>query len=319
MPLADYLLQLGERLVIFGVPIASLAGAYWLLGRQAPAEDVAISRANDTPALISGATFMRLAAGVAIAMLFVYLHLELGRSFGYFYAPLKLPILTLLWLAMCGLILFEAVARRSQWLTLALLVGVACVFGKVLFIDIPSWHLADLFLYQGHYSLRDGVLRLIDFGAVIGFLAGSYALLTSRENQQSAGNVLGFASLGMLFLYLTLEVNTILYTYVQGLRPGGISILWSLFALGLILRGIAKNEHVLRYLGLALFAIVVAKIFFSDLSQLDQVYRIVAFILLGILVLAGSFMYLKYKESFAIGPRADYNPDSSITPPARSK
>ncbi len=36
-----------------------------------------------------------------------------------------------------------------------------------------------------------------------------------------------------------------------------------------------------------------------DLAQLDQLYRIVAFVLLGILLLAGSFVYLKYRESFA--------------------
>jgi uncharacterized membrane protein len=54
-----------------------------------------------------------------------------------------------------------------------------------------------------------------------------------------------------------------------------------------------------RYLGLGLFAIVVWKVFFLDLSQLDQIYRIVAFLLLGILVLAGSFVYLKYRDSFA--------------------
>ena len=106
-------------------------------------------------------------------------------------------------------------------------------------------------------------------------------------------------SLGLLFIYLTLEVNSFLFTYVDGLRPGGVSILWSLFALGLILRGIGKNVRTLRYLGLALFAIVALKVFFVDLERLDQIYRIVAFILLGILVLSGSFIYLKYRETFA--------------------
>ena len=49
-----------------------------------------------------------------------------------------------------------------------------------------------------------------------------------------------------------------------------------------------------------MFAIVAWKVFFVDLERLDQLYRIVAFILLGILVLCGSFVYLKYRETFAL-------------------
>jgi uncharacterized membrane protein len=41
-------------------------------------------------------------------------------------------------------------------------------------------------------------------------------------------------------------------------------------------------------------------VFFVDLARLDQFYRIVAFIILGLLVLAGSFVYLKYKDRFAL-------------------
>lgn len=305
LPVASYLAQLAERIVMFGVPIASLGGAYWLTQRQAQAEGTLIAEQNDTPTLLPGATFMRLAAGVAIAMLFVYLNLEFSRSAGYFYAPLKLPVLTLLWLAICGLLLSQVVAHSSQALLVALLVAFAAVICKVLFIDIPSWNPTGSFVYGGDYSLRDALLRLVDFGAVVGALAGGYGLLVGRDDKRTAGAVLGFASLAMLFLYLTLEVNSFLYTYMEGLRPGGISILWSLFALGLILCGIAKNERILRYLGLGLFVIVVWKVFFVDLSQLGQIYRIVAFLLLGILVLTGSFVYLKYKDTFAIGKPQD--------------
>jgi uncharacterized membrane protein len=110
----------------------------------------------------------------------------------------------------------------------------------------------------------------------------------------------GCCSLGMFFLYATLELNSFLHTYVEGMRAGGISILWSLFALALILRGIARNVRPLRYVGLGLFAVVAWKVFFNDLARLDQFYRIVAFIILGLLVLAGSFVYLKYKDQFAV-------------------
>jgi uncharacterized membrane protein len=64
-------------------------------------------------------------------------------------------------------------------------------------------------------------------------------------------------------------------------------------------RGIARDNRVIRYVGLALFAIVSLKVFFVDLRNLDPIYRIIAFVILGLMLLAGSFLYLKHRERFA--------------------
>ena len=300
LPLFDYLRQLIERLVMFGVPIASIGGAYRLLQRQDLAAEGVVGRDNDIEGWLRSGWAMRLAVIIAVGMLFVYLHLEFNRTFGYLYLPVKLPLLTLLWLGMCGLLLYEVLIHDSPALVTLLLVFVGGLLIKLFAFDLVGWRITEQFLYGGPYSFRDAGLRLVDFGAVVGFFAGAYALLAGRAHAKTAGVVLGFCSLGLLFIYLTLEVNSFLHTYIEGLRPGGISILWSLFALGLILRGIRKDVRPVRYLGLALFAIVAWKVFFVDLERLDQLYRIVAFILLGLLVLTGSFVYLKYRETFAL-------------------
>ena len=292
LPLADYLRILGERIILFGVPIASLAGACRLMMKQDQASDHPISRDNDVPELFSPLGMGWLAAAVALGMLFVYLHLEFNQTMGYFYQPLKLPLLTLLWLAMCGLLTGQVLKREEPLLLGVLLVFVAGLLIKLFYFDLPSWNVSRTFLYGGPYSFRDAAIRFVDFGAA-GWLSGKlYA--------HTVGRFLGFCSLGMLFLYLTLETNTFLASYVEGLRAGGISILWSLFALGLILRGIAWRERPLRYLGLGLFAVVAWKVFFVDLSRLDSFYRIIAFITLGILTVGGSFLYLRFQESFAL-------------------
>ena len=98
---------------------------------------------------------------------------------------------------------------------------------------------------------------------------------------------------------------------MPALRAGGISILWSLFALGLIVGGIHKKAGALRFTGLGLFTVVGFKVFFSDLANLDQFYRIVAFILLGVLILCGAFLYLKYRQTFASGMATK---DQGVTP-----
>lgn len=304
LALVDYLRQLVERLVMFGVPIASFGGAYRLLPRQSAPAERSISRANDIGEWIPGPWAERGAAIAAVGMLFVYLHFEFHRTFGYLNQPLTLPLLTFVWLALCGLLLSLVLTSESRVTRGALLFFTAGVLVKLFVFDLPGWNVSGGMLYEGRYSFRDATLRLVDFGALIGFLAGGYALLAGRSHARNTGAFLGFCALGLLFLYTTLEVNSFLRTYRDGLRAGGISILWSLFALGLILRGIVKHIRSLRYLGLALFAVVTWKVFFVDLNQLDQFYRIVAFICLGILVLAGSFVYLKFRDSFAVPPPA---------------
>ncbi len=305
MELLDYLKMLAERLVMFGVPIASIGGAYRLLQRQDSAAGGVVGRENDIAGWLRGAAAMRAAVVIGAGMLFLYLHLEFDRTFGYLWLPAKLPLLTLLWLAMCGLLLYELTVRESRVLLTLFFVFIGGLLIKLFAFDLVGWRITEQFLYGGDYSFRDAALRLVDFGAVVGFFAGAYALLAGRAHARSAGVVLGFCSLGLLFVYLTLEVNSFLYMYVKGLRPGGISILWSLFALSFILRGIRKDIRSLRYLGLMLFLIVAGKVFFVDLSRLDAFYQIIAFILLGILVLSGSFMYLKYRETFAVKPPAE--------------
>lgn len=300
-----YIQQLIQRVLMFGIPIASLGGAYWLLGKGDKPEDSVVDRANDVPPWIRGNWAMRVLMVTALVATFVYLHLELDRTLGYFYEPFKLPVLTVLWIGLCVFLLVEYLAHESAALLTIFGLAVGALLVKLFAFDLIAWNVNDSFIYAGDYSFRDAGLRLVDFGAVVGFLAAAYAFLAGRNRAGTVRPFLGFASLGMLFIYLTLEVNTFLHEYVPGMQSGGVSILWSMFALTLIYRGIAHRSSILRYVGLALFAIVTWKVFFVDLATLDQFYRIVAFILLGVLSLAGSFAYLKFRDQFAVKPTAE--------------
>lgn len=306
LPWQQYLRMLVERLVSFGIPIASFGVAYRMLGER-PAGDGAsidpslrVTPENDVPAWVDGAWAVQGMVIAALGTMFLYLHMEIDRTVGHFYYPARLPLLTILWLALCGLLLYEFLRRESVVLLGLLTIAAAAVVGKVFWFDLPSWGATRNMLYDADYSFRDAAMRLIDFAAVVGFLGGAYALVAGRQAAAQVRAALGFAALGMLFVYLTLEVNSFLRSFAPGMRAGGVSIVWAIFALALILRGIAKNVAGVRYLGLGLFAIVSGKVFFHDLASLDQFWRIVAFVLLGVLLLAGSFVYLKYREKFAV-------------------
>jgi uncharacterized membrane protein len=297
--LSVYFMALLERLAIFGVPIASLAGAWYLLKSEQTHEDRIVKGENDVPVLIQTSYALRAFLLAVLGTLLVYLHLELNATVGFLFAPWRLPILTLLWVAACAVLLWDYRRTASPVVVTLLSIGVTAVLFKLVVWDIPSWELNN-FLYDGPYSFFEAGLRLLDFGVVIAFLVFAYRTLGKTDDERVMGTVLGVAGTVLLFAFTSLELNTFLDSFVPGLRAGGISILWTCFALTLLVVGIRRRQHVTRYMGLGLFAVVAWKVFFVDLASLDQIYRIVAFIVLGIMVLAGSFAYLRYEDSFAI-------------------
>jgi uncharacterized membrane protein len=200
---------------------------------------------------------------------------------------------------MCLLLLYEYLASPSRPILAFLALFVAGALVKLAFFDLPSWRLEETFVYGGSYSFLDALMRLVDFGAMAAFFILAFVWLRGAPAPPVAANLAGWLALGLAFTFLTLEVNSFLSEFVPPLRAGGISILWSSFALGLIVAGIHKHAGALRFTGLGLFTVVGFKVFFSDLASLDQFYRIIAFILLGILSLTGAFLYLKYRQTFA--------------------
>jgi len=75
----------------------------------------------------------------------------------------------------------------------------------------------------------------------------------------------------------------------------GFSILLALYALALIALGVATRTSINRILGLALLAIVVAKLYLSDVWELGMGFRISAFLALGVLLLLVSYLYSRFR------------------------
>jgi len=71
----------------------------------------------------------------------------------------------------------------------------------------------------------------------------------------------------------------------------GLSLLWTAYATGLVAAGVRWTNKGLRWQGLALLGFVAAKVFLYDLSSLEAIYRIVSFMVLGLLLLGVSFFY----------------------------
>ncbi|MDB4679815.1 MAG: DUF2339 domain-containing protein [Planctomycetaceae bacterium] len=311
LSLSVYLWSMLERLVAFGVPIASLGGAWYLLSSH-PAEDNLESPGHDVPEVLPRDGVMRVFLAAVLGTLLIYLHLEINATVGFMFSPFRLPSLTWLWIAACGALLWDYRRTSSQTSLILLGLGVTSVLFKLLAWDMPSWDLHQ-FMYDGAYSFFDASMRLLDFGVVIAFLFFAYSLLGGNDDEEKLGKILGISAIISVFLSTSLELNTFLNHFIPGLRAGGITILWTAYALTMVLVGIRKNLKITRYLGLSLFAVVAWKVFFVDLATLDQIYRIVAFIVLGIMVLAGSFAYLKFQDRFVIEDESKLGPNDNTS------
>ena len=85
-----------------------------------------------------------------------------------------------------------------------------------------------------------------------------------------------------------------------------VSSFWALIGLALLVVGLIRDERLLRYGGLALFGLSLAKIFLYDLGTLSSVARALSFIAVGALVLAGGFFLQKLSSH--MGPRRPHTP-----------
>jgi len=105
----------------------------------------------------------------------------------------------------------------------------------------------------------------------------------------------------MLVITLLVLVSTELIQWIDILGETdsyklALSILWGLFAVGLIVVGILKNKIHLRISAIVLFTGTLIKLFSYDIRHLDTISKTVVFIILGILLLITSFLYIKYKN-----------------------
>ena len=117
-------------------------------------------------------------------------------------------------------------------------------------------------------------MRLLNFGSLIVFLVLAWQFSLRHLPDSKTTKIFAFASLAGLFGYLSLEVWTALNQFVPGLRMGGLSIFWAIFALSILLAGISKSQAELRGIGLTLFTAVILKVFVIDLAGLDQIFTL---------------------------------------------
>lgn len=82
-----------------------------------------------------------------------------------------------------------------------------------------------------------------------------------------------------------------------------ISVLWSVFAMSLLAAGLVARSRALFWTAYALFAVAGLKVAFVDLAELHTLYRILSFLALGVLLMLGAFVNIRFRDR--LSPKAD--------------
>jgi len=191
--------------------------------------------------------------------------------------------------------------RRSE---LALTLGFATVF-FVIFAIAPL--VESIYRRDGH-DLSGAMLFVSSLNAVAYFLE-LYLMLRGVDKTATAWCAL---ALGAVYIFLSgflransgpqtpqplldlhLALSTVFVTLAIAIRLESqwVSMGWFVEAAGLMTIGFWRRSSFVRWQALVLIAATIAKVFAYDIWRLERGYRIVSFFLLGLLLLAVSFVY----------------------------
>jgi uncharacterized membrane protein len=76
-----------------------------------------------------------------------------------------------------------------------------------------------------------------------------------------------------------------------------LSSFWGLTGLAALIYGLVRDDKRVRLGGLALLGLALVKVVLYDLSTLEEIYRVLSFIALGLLLLAGAFAYQRMRNT----------------------
>jgi uncharacterized membrane protein len=83
---------------------------------------------------------------------------------------------------------------------------------------------------------------------------------------------------------------------LENLKQLSLSGGWLLYSIALMAWGLVRRLRSLRVMAIVLFGVTTLKIVLFDLAFLDTSYRFISFIALGIMLLAASYLYRRYRE-----------------------
>ncbi len=231
------------------------------------------------------------------------LHLALAIGFITVAIPIRLDAhwITMGWFVEVAVLLWVADRIHSDLLNVFAIGALVLGVGRLLLID-------NFYVTRPIFNTR-----MATYAVAIAVL-GAVAWYGSRRKDEAAQTVaaISVVALNLLALIaLSREVADYYSREMTSLRPQGqwnpsewadwhhlkiardftFSALWMAYGAMLMVVGFWRRSAFVRWQALVLIAFTIGKVFLYDVSELDRGYRIVSFIVLGVLLLGISFMY----------------------------
>jgi uncharacterized membrane protein len=227
---------------------------------------------------------------IAVALTFVTIAIPI---------QLRSNWITIAWAVEGVAILWAALEIQSARLRVHAFALFALAFFKFLFWDTPDGYRPAFIPVINRYFLSSL--------AVIGCYMAAVYLFERRKLVNERTTMLVIALCAALMFWLLISIET--HTYFAGrafvekssedaarerwLGQMALSVLWAAYAFALAAFGFARRVAVMRWTALALFAVTVVKAMLVDIAQLQKLYRIIVFFVLGILLLLVAWGYHK--------------------------
>ncbi len=233
-----------------------------------------------------------------------YLHLAVAIGFITIAIPIRLNAhwITIGWFVEAAVLLWIGNRVKSDFLN-AFALG-ALAMGVVRLLLIDNFVATDQLIFN---------MRMATYAVAVAVL-GIVAWYAGRREDEAAKSVaaVSLVALNVLALIaLTREVADYFSRQAAGnpLSPGNwkysysdlhrldierdftFSALWMAYGAMLMVIGFVRRSALVRWQALVLIACTIGKVFVYDVSELDRAYRIVSFMVLGVLLLAISFVY----------------------------
>jgi len=199
-----------------------------------------------------------------------------------------------------GLLLFNKFRLNNSQLSKYLVVGT--LGATFLFLTFDLYHLSHLrdnYLSQSqseYYTI--GFTNItIRYISIAVFVAMIYLGTLESKIYKKIDNFIVYKDITLhtiaIWLFTSEMIHWLdMYSDNQSYKLG-ISILWGVYSLMLIIIGIWKVRKHIRLAGFVLFSITLIKLFFYDISTLDTSKTII-FVVIGLLMLVASYLYNKY-------------------------
>ena len=278
-----------QRMLRIGIPIGCLVKAtrlLWLGTANIPFEEEEDSKNHLNPAFFSTLRLALVGFLLAAVLLDVFFRADLVPD-------RALPILLLLLVASILIRTTAGFRNVSTNANLSLLSDVIVVG----FTAIIAFNFApDIVRVIGaDRAMSDIVGRNMIWVVFLAAVIAALPILRPRWVRQTT--LLGVTAFLCLFWATTAETHHALATYFNGFRDGGTTVMMIINAILLLILGIRVDYKQIRWAGLALIGFSMIKLYFHDLKALENIYRVVALVLMGILLIGGSTLYLRIRKS----------------------